>query len=106
MSALTKLDFAQEVRRERLSVLWKITIVVTVFMVWGALIITSLTPGGNFVDILIPTSAVTVGCLGTQFLLSRHRYTEAVWTYTIGIIVAVSVIMYSRGDTPSPARDL
>ena len=54
MTVPTKLDFAQEVRAERLSLLWKITLVLALFLVWGALILTSLN-ATNPADLFLPT---------------------------------------------------
>jgi len=54
MNVPTKLDFAQEVRAERLSLLWKVTLVLSLFLVWGTLILTSLN-ATNPAELFIPS---------------------------------------------------
>ncbi|MEP7286064.1 MAG: HAMP domain-containing sensor histidine kinase [Chloroflexota bacterium] len=91
---LNKLDFAQQVRAERLSLLWKITIFLALFLIWGGLILFSLSSTSP-ADLLIPTAVVIIGCLGCRFLLARNNYTQAVWSYIIGLMVAVALLSHT-----------
>ena len=63
-----RLDFAQEVRAERLSLLWKVTLVLALFFVWGTLILTSLSATSPS-DLFLPIVFVTLGCLLCRALL-------------------------------------
>ncbi len=88
----TQLDFAREVRAERLSLLWKVTIVGSLFLVWGMLILTSfsVSPLGFFV----PVALIISGCVLCRWLLASNRYEAAVWSYTIGLILGLAMLMY------------
>jgi signal transduction histidine kinase len=87
----TKLDFAEEVRSERLSQLWKITLVVIVFLVWGSLVLTSL-QSASPIELIPPIVAMALGCILCSMLLTRKHYSQAVWVYAGGIILAVALI--------------
>jgi signal transduction histidine kinase len=95
-----KLDFAQEVRAERLSLLWKVTLVLALFFVWGTLILTSLSATSPS-DLLLPIVFVAVGCLICRGLLVRYRYEQAVWAYIGGVMLAVA-FMSRTSDPTSP----
>ena len=97
MTVPTKLDFAQEVRAERLSLLWKITLVLALFLVWGALILTSLN-ATNPADLFLPIVLVAAGCIGCREFLRRDRYVEAVWSYIITLNLCPSSEKKSPGD--------
>jgi signal transduction histidine kinase len=94
MNVPNRLDFAQEVRAERLSLLWKVTLVAALFLVWGTLILTSLA-ATNPVDLFIPIVAMVVGCLGCRWLLASGRYESAVWAYALGLIVCLGYMSYT-----------
>src|SRR3954447_18779300 len=100
MNVPTKMDFAQEVRAERLSLLWKITIVGSLFLVWGALILTSLAAVSPL-DFFIPVIVIIIGCVACRTLLVMQRYTQAVWAYIGGLIIGLGLLLYSgpAGDT-------
>jgi signal transduction histidine kinase len=103
-SVPNKLDFAQEVRAERLSLLWKVTLVLALFLVWGTLILTSLS-ATNPVDLFLPIVVVAIGCLGCREMLSRQRYNSAVWFYIAGLIAAVA-LMSRTADSTDANRQL
>jgi len=92
-----KLDFAQEVRAERLSLLWKVTLVLALFFVWGTLILTSLTVTSPQ-DLFLPIVCVALGCLICRAYLSRNHYERAVWAYIGGTMLAVA-LMSRTGDS-------
>ncbi len=96
MNVPNQLDFAQEVRAERLSLLWKVTLVAALFLVWGILILTSLA-ATNPVELFIPIAAMVVGCLVCRWLLHNGRYEPAVWAYAFGLIICLSFLSYSSG---------
>lgn len=98
--APAQLDFSQEVRAERLAVLWKVTIVVAIFLVWGTLILTALN-SPVLIDVIVPVVFVVAGCLSTNFLLRRNRYSLAVWAFVAGLVVALGLMMVSGSTEPS-----
>jgi signal transduction histidine kinase len=105
MNVPTKLDFAQEVRAERLSLLWKVTLVLSLFLVWGTLILTSLN-ATNPAELFIPIVIVVVGCLGCRELLRRNRYPQAVWAYIIGLMAAIALMSRSADPASADSRQL
>ncbi len=106
ISVPTKVDFAQEVRTERLSALWKITLILTALVVWVALIATALS-AGNLVNLIPPVVSVAIGCLLCRSLLSTNQFIIAVWTYALGLFIAIALMMYAPvGVEPhTAARD-
>src|SRR5258707_4789043 len=105
MTVPTKLDFAQEVRAERLSLLWKVTLVLSLFLVWGTLILTSLN-ATNPAELFIPIVIVVLGCLGCRELLRRNRYPQAVWAYIIGLMAAIALMSRSADPASADSRQL
>src|ERR1043166_8201765 len=77
----SKLDFAEELRSERLAQLWKITLILIVFLVWAVLVLTSL-QSASPIDLIPPVVAMAAGCLLCSALLTRKQYNRAVWAYT------------------------
>src|SRR5712691_898564 len=102
MTVPTKLDFAQEVRAERLSLLWKVTLVLALFLVWGALILTSLN-ATNPADLFLPIVLVAAGCIGCRELLRRDRYVEAVWSYIVTLMIAIAIMSHTT-DVNDPLQ--
>ncbi len=102
----TKLDFAEELRSERLAQLWKITLVLIVFLVWAVLVLTSL-QSASPVELIPPIVAMALGCILCSMLLSRKRYNQAVWVYAGGLILAVALITRAANTgTPIEGRQL
>ncbi len=96
----TKVDFAQEVRAERLSLLWKATLGLAVLIVWGTLILTALSVG-NLASLILPLVAVVVGCFSCRVLLRSNQFAPAVWAYTIGLFVTLALLIYTpEGQDP------
>ena len=88
MNVPSKLDFAQEVRAERLSLLWKVTLVGSVFVVWAALVLTSLSVISPL-DFLLPVLVIVVGCGLCRWMLAARRYEAAVWVYIAGLLLGL-----------------
>lgn len=93
----TQHTFAQEVRAERLGILWKITLFVA-FMVWWALIVISGGREVSIVALIAPTGALTIGSLLTGQFLRRDKFEWAVWTYSLGVVAAVALAMGYGGS--------
>lgn len=99
-SVPTKQDFAREVRADRLSLLWKVTMALTFAAIWLALIFSALsTPALGHV--IGPSLLVLVGCVGTNLLLQRHSYEYAVYSYALGLLFAVALLILPQGDLSS-----
>jgi signal transduction histidine kinase len=88
----SEVTFAQEVRAERLGILWKITLSVAIIL-WWALIVIS---GGRDIDLvglLAPTGVLAVGCILTAEFLRREQFQAGVWSYALGAIVAIGLAL-------------
>jgi signal transduction histidine kinase len=87
-----KLDFAREVRADRLSLLWKITLGAALAVFWVALILTALNT--QVLSSLVgPCILASIGCLGANALLRRNSYELAVWAYAGGLMAAFGLAM-------------
>jgi signal transduction histidine kinase len=93
----SQMTFAQEVRAERLDILWKITLFAA-FMVLWILIVVSGGRDVSLVAVLAPTSVLVIGSFATGQLLKRERFSWAVWTYSTGVIVAIALAMAYGGN--------
>jgi signal transduction histidine kinase len=105
MNVPTKLDFAQEVRAERLSLLWKVTLLASVFVVWAALVFTSLSAISPL-DFVIPVLTIVVGCILCRWLLSLNRYEPAVWAYVGGLFLGLGWLIYAPVAWSEVARTM
>ncbi len=97
LSVPSQLTFAQEVRAERLGILWKITLFVA-FLVWWILIVISGGREVSIVALVAPTGALTIGSLLTGQFLKRDKFAEATWAYSLGVIAAVGLTMSYGGE--------
>ncbi|NDJ77144.1 MAG: HAMP domain-containing histidine kinase [Chloroflexi bacterium] len=92
----SEMSFAEEVRIERMDILWKVTFVGAFIVLWSAVVIS----GGGLLmsfELIAPAVLITLGCLLTrQFLITEHLE-WAVWSYAIAVIVSVALAM-SYGD--------
>jgi len=84
MNAPSQLDFAQQVRSERLAGLWKITLALSFFAAWGVMILLATKASTDLIAAVAPVIAIVIGCLMTRSYLRQNKYTTAVWCYTLG----------------------
>jgi signal transduction histidine kinase len=93
----SEMSFAQEVREDRLSILWKVTLFFTILLVWILIVLS----GGQRIavlELLLPTAVLAVGCISAGQFLNRSKFLPAVWTYALGAIAAVGLSMGFGGD--------
>jgi len=90
------MGFAREVRQERLSILWKITLFSVFMAVWVVIV---LSGGRNFNvgQAMLPTLTLTIGSVLTARLLAYNRLEAAVWAFGLGGIAAVGFTMAYGG---------
>jgi signal transduction histidine kinase len=100
-----RLDFAQEVRSDRLAGLWKLTLLGAAGVLWLTLLFT-VAGRGLWAEVIAPVGIVIAGCLATRLLLRRKRYESAVWVYIGGLIGAVAVLLVGNpyGDAVMTGR--
>lgn len=88
-------DFAQQVRTERLSLLWRFTMIVAGVVFWIVLLFSSLSR--NYVVIWATASVLIIlGSLLTGLVLRLGHFMAAVWTYAAGILISMGALLYSE----------
>ncbi|MCU0499791.1 MAG: HAMP domain-containing histidine kinase [Anaerolineae bacterium] len=88
------IDFATEVKIDRLAILWKVTLVTA--GVIAALVLTLMTFSSNDMArwVLAPL-LIIAGCLLTRFFLRRNHYYRAAWSYLGGLIAGGGAALVS-----------
>lgn len=87
----SQLQFANEVRAERLDMLWKLTL----FVVFMALWILVVMNGGRemvLLHLIVPTVMISLGCLLTWQLLEHEKLIPAVWSFALGGVVSAAYV--------------
>jgi signal transduction histidine kinase len=97
VSIPTKQDFATEVRADRLTVLWQVTLYGSLVVFWIIITVATLQHKDALVW-LLTLAAISVGCLTTQFFLRRDRYQRAVWSYTLGGLTGGTILLVWGDD--------
>ncbi len=92
----TKDDFATEVRSDRLAVLWKVTLIGCVIFFWTLATVATFSRQ-LVVGWMLALILLSLGCIATRYFLRRNHYPQAVWSYTLGGLVAGAVTLAS-GD--------
>ncbi|HEX2908417.1 MAG TPA: ATP-binding protein [Phototrophicaceae bacterium] len=92
MSVPTKHDFATDVRSDRLAVLWKVTLIGCIVLIWTVAIVASLNRHAEMIW-FVALAVLGVGCIITGLFLRYDRYLLAVWSYTIGGLLAGGIAL-------------
>lgn len=91
-------DFATDVKTDRLSILWKVTLVVSaVIAVFSIGLLT--VSGTNLISLFVAPIIAIAGSLITQYMLKRGKFDMAAWSYTTGLILALSLVLANGGVT-------
>ena len=93
LTEYSDVDFAHEVRFERLSLLWRFTFLGAFMVFWGLLIMATLTRVVPVVW-LGASALIALGCGLTAFFVKRRSYALAVWFYTGGVVAAIGLLLY------------
>jgi signal transduction histidine kinase len=95
----SKVSFVEEIRRDRLSLLWKATMFGSIVLVWLVLVAST---GGravfNVTDFIVPLVIVITGSLLTRYFLKQNQYNRATWAYSLGIVFMVVTLMLPDSD--------
>ncbi len=100
VSVPSEMSFAEEVRIERLSILWKATLFGAFILIWISIVIS----GGERIistEIVFPAILITTGCLLASWFLGREQLEWAVWSYALGGLTAVALAMSYGGHFSS-----
>lgn len=98
MSLPSNLDFATEVKTDRLSVLYRLTFFTGLVMLLAGLVF-SLTgrQGNSPLTLVLVTGSLMLGCALTHFTIKRD-FTLAAWLYSLGGVLAIAVLMGQPND--------
>lgn len=86
-SVVSNIDFATELRTDRLNLLWRISLGIAIFLLWIAF----MRRQDNGDAIAMMCGFIIVGSVLTRFLL-KVNYTLAVWSFVGGGILATTVL--------------
>lgn len=96
MSIPTNKDFSNEVRADRLTIIWQLTIIGCIVAFWGVAVAGALTRS-YVASWLVAPAAWAAACLVTRWFLGRKRFAPAVWSYGLGAIVGIAILLFT-GD--------
>ncbi len=85
-------DFATEVKFDRLKVLWRVTIILSLIAGWVVLNAAML-QRMELVRPLLPVALMIGGSLMTRFFLNRNHYVRAAWIYILAALVALTLLL-------------
>jgi signal transduction histidine kinase len=88
----SNIDFATEVKSDRLNLLWKVTIVVCSIVVVMSLTLLTFDRFPLSLWVGFPFTLI-VGCLLARLFLKRGSFFYAAWSYTLAGLVGVSVAL-------------
>jgi len=93
----TELTFAQEVRSERLGLLWKITLFTSLLFFWILVVLSGgRSSAGSLM--LVPTAILALGSVLSGQLLKHNYFNAAVWAFAIGSVIATGSMMGYGSD--------
>lgn len=83
---VSNMDFANEVRFDRVNILWKVTLAISVLFLWIAFM--RRTTNGDLIG--LSSGALVVGSLLCAQLIRRNMLTASVWVFVLsGVVAAV-----------------
>lgn len=88
-------EFANEVRSERLNLIWKATLFLVIVALWCFFLFRV----GDAQTIFIPGAIVIIGCLHARYLLKKQRLTEATWSYALAAMIALGFLLITDTKT-------
>jgi signal transduction histidine kinase len=89
--------FVEEVRQERLSFLWKATLLVALILSWLAVLFTE-TSSETLFSVITTIGVAIVSSLLTRELIRRNRYQTATYVYSVGMSLIVAFLMLPDND--------
>lgn len=97
-AVVEEVDYALEIRLDRLKLLWRVTLYGGIALLWIGLTIIYL-QGGDVAPVLIPFLGVALTSALTHVFMARGRYAPAAWSYSLGMVLTICLgLMTARGD--------
>jgi hypothetical protein len=91
-SAETQLRFIQEIRTNRLALLWRATLISVLFFMWLTLLFAKDLET-TLLDLILPVLVIAFSSYLTRRFLKHDAYKAATWAYALGVIFAVAFMM-------------
>jgi signal transduction histidine kinase len=88
--------FADQVRAERLALLWKLTAAIVFLLFWALLVVSTAAGLARIGDLIAAGALILSGCALTSFFLNRNRYKIAAWCFAGGLYLAIALLLYSE----------
>lgn len=88
-------EFANEVRTERLTLIWKATLLLAIGLLWCLFLFRV----GSVETIVIPGILVIAGCTLCRYLITKKMLTPATWVYAISLIAGIGIILTDTEET-------
>ena len=89
---ITNVAFVNEVRVARLNILWKATLIGIFFLAWLIILLTDTSENSIF-ELVVAIGIISIGSFATRFFLRHDHYELATWTYALGLIVTISLLV-------------
>jgi signal transduction histidine kinase len=97
MSVPTNLEFATEVKADRLKILWRVTLFASLLLGWLLLNVAML-QRRDVTAFIMPLAVLAIGCVITRELLNRAGYNLAAWVYALSGMVSLALALYLGDD--------
>jgi signal transduction histidine kinase len=99
-TAVSNLDFADQMRNERLDTILKLTGAVTTIIAWAFLLLGGAGQDDVPIELgLIAWLLITATLLISLYFLRRGAATLATWIYALGGLLTLAYLLYTGGDT-------
>jgi len=95
MTLPTNEDFANEVKSDRLTILYQSTLgITTLLLIFVMTLASAFSEGtGFFITSSFALGAIILGCLVTRYLLKQEKLEMAVWAYALGGVAGVTAML-------------
>lgn len=93
-SLVSNESFAEQIRNERLDIVWKSTLVVATILLWVFIARNGIEGEGFGFNAFVPWASVVLACVLCRVLLRMGRTTAATWAYALGVVVSTGAMLY------------
>src|SRR5687768_837621 len=91
-------DFAAEVKTDRLVTLWRVTLAGAIILVWILLSIAMMQRTEVSLWV-VALGVIIAGCLLCRWLIKRSQFVTAVWAYSLGALLGITISITSTNET-------
>src|SRR5688572_9105069 len=91
-------DFAAEVKTDRLITLWRVTLAGAVILIW-ILLSVAMMQRAEVSLWVVALAVIIVGCLACRWLIKHNHFVMAVWAYSLGALLGITISITSTNAT-------